>query len=120
MTPISLRDRLRAALPPAIKARDRYAVAALRSALAAIENAEAVAPPPPPRLQEGVIAGATAGHSSGEATRVDLSEDQVAAIVRAEVDERRAAAGDYARAGQGERAARLTAEADVLAGHLAG
>jgi uncharacterized protein len=118
VTAAPLRDRLRAALPPAMKARDRDAVAALRSALAAIENAEAVAPPPPARLQEGVIAGATAGLGSGEAGRVDLSEDEVAAIVRAEVDERRAAAGDYALAGQSERAARPTAEADVLAGHL--
>jgi hypothetical protein len=44
----------------------------------------------------------------------------VAAIVQDEVDERRSAAADYARAGQEARAARLTAEADVLAGHLAG
>ena len=37
----SVRERLRAALPPALKARDAVAVAALRSALAAIDNAEA-------------------------------------------------------------------------------
>jgi uncharacterized protein len=45
-----LRDRLRRALPPAMKARDRPAVTALRSALAAIDNAGAVDPahaPPP-------------------------------------------------------------------------
>jgi uncharacterized protein YqeY len=115
---MSLRDRLRAALPPAMKARDRHAVAALRSALAAIENAEAVAPPPPARLREGVIPGATAGLGSGEAARVDLTEDEVAAIVRTEVDERRSAADHYARAGEAERASGLMAEADVLAGHL--
>lgn len=39
-----LRDRLRRALPPAMKARDRPAVTALRSALAAIDNAGAVDP----------------------------------------------------------------------------
>jgi uncharacterized protein YqeY len=38
----TVRDRLRAALPAALKARDSVAVAALRSALAAIDNAEAV------------------------------------------------------------------------------
>jgi uncharacterized protein YqeY len=120
VTGAPLRDRLRAALPPAMKARDRDAVAALRSALAAIENAEAVAPPAPAPLRDGVIPGATAGLGSGEAVRVDLSEDRVAAIVRGEVDERRSAAADYARAGQDDRAARLTAEADVLAAHLGG
>jgi uncharacterized protein len=36
-----LRDRLRRALPAAMKAQDRPAVTALRSALAAIDNAEA-------------------------------------------------------------------------------
>ena len=39
-----LRDRLRRALPVAMKAQDRPAVAALRSTLAAIDNAEAVDP----------------------------------------------------------------------------
>ena len=39
-----LRDRLRRALPVALKAQDRPAVAALRSTLAAIDNAEAVDP----------------------------------------------------------------------------
>jgi uncharacterized protein len=38
----NLRQRLSRALPVAMKARDRVAVAALRSALAAIANAEAV------------------------------------------------------------------------------
>ena len=37
-------DRLRRALPVAMKAQDRPAVAALRSTLAAIDNAEAVDP----------------------------------------------------------------------------
>ena len=38
----TVRDRLRAALPDAMKARDSVAVAALRSVLGAIDNAEAV------------------------------------------------------------------------------
>jgi uncharacterized protein len=48
MTPAgdeNLRDRLHRALPTAMKARDRPALTALRSALAAIDNAEAVNPP---------------------------------------------------------------------------
>jgi uncharacterized protein YqeY len=40
----NLRDRLRRALPTAMKARDRPAMTALRSALAAIDNAGAVDP----------------------------------------------------------------------------
>ncbi|HEX7149045.1 MAG TPA: hypothetical protein VF512_16170 [Actinomycetota bacterium] len=40
----NLRDRLRRALPAAMKARDRPAMTALRSALAAIDNAGAVDP----------------------------------------------------------------------------
>ena len=39
-----LRDRLRRALPAAMTARDRTAITALRSALAAIDNAEAFDP----------------------------------------------------------------------------
>ena len=49
----NLRDRLRRALPPAMKARDRPAVTALRSALAAIDNAGAVDPThAPPAAQD--------------------------------------------------------------------
>jgi uncharacterized protein YqeY len=61
-----MRTRLRRALPPAMKARDQQTVAALRSALAAIDNAEAVevtsTPPPaqpgPPPEREGEAVGA--------------------------------------------------------------
>jgi len=40
------RQRLRAALDDALRRRDRIAASALRSALSAIGNAEAVSPPP--------------------------------------------------------------------------
>jgi len=116
-----MRDRLRVALKTAMKARDAAAVNALRTALAAIDNAEAVAVPAaaPGPLAEGVIAGAKAGVGTTEVARRELTEDEVVAIVTAEVDERRAAADDYRDAGQFGRAARLTAEADALAAHLA-
>ncbi len=39
---MSLRLRMRRALPEAMRARDRAAVSALRTALAALDNAEAV------------------------------------------------------------------------------
>jgi uncharacterized protein len=116
-----LRARLQDALPAAIKARDGVAVAALRSALAAIGNAEAVAPPPGATAEaaHARLAGTVAGVGAAEAERRGLSEAEIEGIVRAEVAERRAAADAYERAGRPDRAGRLRAEADVLGGHLA-
>ena len=117
-----LRDRLRDGLPAAIKARDGVAVAALRSALAAIENAEAVTPPPagsPAEATHAQLAGTVVGVGAAEAERRALSEAQVERIVRAEVDERRTAADAYEGAGRPDPARRLRAEADVLGGYLA-
>jgi hypothetical protein len=117
-----LRDRLRDGLPPAIKARDAAALAALRSALAAIDNAEAVDPLPGPSPDAGHthLAGTVAGLGAAEAGRRSLQEAQVERIVQAEVDERREAARAYERAGQDDRARWLRAEADVLSAYLAG
>jgi uncharacterized protein len=111
-----VRERLRAALPAALKARDAVAVAALRSALAAIDNAEAVegAPAPPPGAGSAPIAGAVVGLGAAEVERRRLTDAQMAAIVRAEVAEREAAARAYERADRHERAERLRAEAGVL------
>lgn len=114
-----LHTRLSRALPSALKARDQVAVAALRSALAAIDNAQAVEAPPAPRSSGGVVAAAVTGLGAGDVPRRHLSESDIAAIVRAEVADRRVAAADYERAGQVDAVARLTAEADVLAAHLA-
>ena len=121
MTDGGLRRRLRAALVPAMKARDGAAVAALRSALGAIDNAEAVqaAPGPPAGAGHPDLAGTVAGVGAAEAARRSLSEAEVEAIVRAEVADRRAAADGYERAGRPDQAGRLRAEADVLDAHLA-
>jgi uncharacterized protein YqeY len=116
-----LRARLRRALPPAIKARDQTAVAALRSALAAIDNAEAVEagnPPPPAPRPAPAVAGAVVGLGAGEVERRRLTAADTEAIVRREVSERRTAARAYQEAGRPEQAERLRAEADLLGGHL--
>lgn len=116
-----LRERLRAALLSARKARDATAVSALRTALAAIDNAEAVAPPAQAagvEAQSEHIAGTAGPLGSGEAARAELTEDAMRAIVAAEVDERRAAAAAYEARGEAARAAELRAEADVLAAQL--
>jgi uncharacterized protein len=146
--------RLRRALTAALHARDMTAAAALRSALGAIGNAEAVPVPPAARgtdpaargtdpaargtdpaaasagraaastraVRRGSphVAGTVAGPGAAEAERRCLSPAQVAAIVAAEIDERREAAAQYERAGHADRAARLAAEAQALAAAAGG
>jgi hypothetical protein len=115
-----LRDRLRHALAAAIRERDTVAVAALRSALGAIDNAEAVGPGQQvaPAASHPRLAGTVAGLGAGEVSRRQLTEPELEAVVRAEVAERTAAAADYERRGRAERAGRLRGEAAVLAGAL--
>jgi uncharacterized protein len=112
----TVRARLRAALTQAMRERDRAAVSALRSTLGAIDNAEAVAVEIDPAAfpADGVIAGAVSGLGAADVPRRELTDDDQVAIVRAEVDERRAAAAGYERAGEVDRAATLHAEADAL------
>jgi uncharacterized protein len=101
-----------------MKAGDRVAVAALRSTLAAIDNAEAV--DREPSVDERLaIEQIPVGVGAAEVQRRVLTHPQVEEIVRAEVAEREAAARDYDRAGRPERAARLRGEAGVLSAHLA-
>ena len=110
---------LRRALDHALKTRDPIAVTALRSALSAISNAEAVsAAAAVARPTSPHIAGAAAGAFGGEARRRDLSAADVDQIVQAEISERLQAAGDYERSGRAARAERLRAEASVLASAL--
>ena len=105
--------RLRRALPAAMKARDRTAVTALRSALAEIDNAEAV--DPDQASAEGMLdllepagwepadaddvdaahpefAGTVAGVGATEVERRSLTQKQVEGIVRAEIETREEAA----------------------------
>jgi hypothetical protein len=109
------RGRLRAALNEALRRRDTTAVSALRSALSAISNAEAIGPPPPVTGAGGPhIAGAVPGLGAGEAGRRALSAAEVDQIIQAEISERLLAAGDYERSGHPGRAQRLRSEAGVL------
>ncbi|HEX3201485.1 MAG TPA: UvrD-helicase domain-containing protein [Actinomycetes bacterium] len=130
-----IRTRMRRALTAAMKARDRSAVTALRSALAAIDNAEVVDPantppatarrpgpgkaPPGDPPGEGRIAGAALGVGAAEVERRTLTPAETQAIVREEVTERQAAADAYERAGRSGPAERLRAEAEVLTAYLA-
>jgi uncharacterized protein len=115
-----MRPRLRDDLTAALKTRDRVAVAALRSALAAIANAEAVPVDRPSDSAAGNehVAGAASGLGAAEAERRHLTAADLRSIVEKEVRERSAAAQEYERNGRDDLAGRLRAEAEVLGRYL--
>ena len=106
---------LRIELTTAMKQRDPDAVVALRTAIAAIENAQAI------EVRDAGL-GATmahmsrAGHEAAqtELPRRELSDAQVDAIIRAQINERRQDARRYDALGQTEAATHLRAEAAAL------
>jgi phosphatidylglycerophosphate synthase/uncharacterized protein YqeY len=112
-----LRQRLRAALPAAMKTGDKAAVAALRSTLSAIDNAEAVERPGTPD-RNLAIEQLPVGVGAAEMARRELSEDEVERIVRAELAERETAAQAYDAAGRPDAAADLRAQIQALELHL--
>lgn len=99
-----------------MKRRDTVAVAALRSALAEIANAEAVDPTtrPLPVTSSEHVAGAADGLGAAEVERRALGEAEMVAIVAADAAERERAAEHYDRAGRQADAERLRAGARVL------
>ena len=99
---------MRSDLRQAMKDRDRPAVVALRTALAAIANAEAV--PDDGSVEE------THGRLVDHARRV-LTADDVLAVVQRQVDDRRSTIAEIA-AHDGPTAD-LSAEIDVLERYLA-
>jgi uncharacterized protein YqeY len=112
---------LRRDLVRALKTRDEATAAALRSALAALANAEAVDAAEPRQATVGghpTIAGSLVGVGAAEVDRRELAAAEMEAIVRAEVVERVEAAAEYRRLGHNDRATRLEEEADVLRRYL--
>ncbi len=95
MTDTGLKQRLRADLTAAMKARDALTTATLRLALAAVTNAE--------------VAGTSAK---------ELSDVEIVAVLNKEVRKRAEAAEAFETAGRPEQAAKERAEADVLSGYL--
>jgi uncharacterized protein len=122
-----LQARLRLALRAAIRERDPAATPALRSALAALANAEAVPAAPAPGQATGGqhaagsqhVAGTVHGLGAAEVPRRRLTGAEEAAIVQAEISDREEAARDFGRAGHHDRAERLRREAAALAAVLA-
>ncbi len=117
-----LRQRISTALRAAMLAQDRIAVSALRSALAALANAEAVRTDPnadtPNAATHPRLAGTTAGVGATDVERRVLDDDEQRRIVQAEIDERLAAASQSDMGGRPDRGVQLRAEAEVLATHL--
>ena len=117
-----LRDRLSTALRTAMLAEDAVAVSALRSALGALANAEAVPIPPdaagPQAPTHPRLAGTTVGVGATEVDRRPLGDDEQRRVVQSEIDERLAAASQSDLGGRPDRGLRLRAEAEVLAAAL--
>jgi uncharacterized protein YqeY len=115
----TLREALRRDLIVAIKTRQTDTVTALRTALAAIDNAEAVNSQGRTKtIASEYIAGASAGVGSTEATRRDLYVDDLHAILREQITERTSAADIYDEHGQTHAADRLRREANVLTKYI--
>jgi hypothetical protein len=91
----SLKERLQADLTAAMRARDEVVRSTLRIVLAGVTRAE--------------VAGKT---------QVQLTDDQVLAIIRSEIRKRAEAADIYATAGRDQLADRERAEAAVLTPYL--
>lgn len=110
-----LRVGLRRRLSEVVRNRDRVAVAALREAISALDNAEAV--PIDTDLNDQVgqyVAGGVVGLSAGEAERRVLDAEAQQAVMRTIIDARLAAANTYDQHGQSERAADLRLGAEIL------
>ena len=97
-------DQMRADLLRARKARDKTTEVALKRALAAFDNAGAVAHTP----------------DAVEVPRRELSHDDLVGIIRGEIAEADAAAQQYDAGGQPDAAEKLRAESAVLAAYLTG
>jgi len=116
----ALRAALRHGLSTALKARDAEALAALRTAIAAIDNAEAIATTDRQRpVTSADIAGASSGVGSTEAIRRSLSIGQLRAIVCEQITEHAREADRYDALGQPDAADRLRHRARILAAYVA-
>jgi uncharacterized protein len=90
-----LKERLRADLNAAMRARDQVRMRTLRMALTSITNEE--------------VAGASAR---------DLTDDEIVRVLTREARKRREAAEAFSAAGRVDQAAAERAEGEVLAGYL--
>jgi len=109
-SPMPLRQRLKADLLGAMKARQNHVVSTLRSTLAEIDNAEAV------EVDASFVP--MAGRSNDVPRKV-LTEAEIRAILQSEADQIKLALAEYGSVGRAEKAAELQAAWEVLVGYLA-
>jgi hypothetical protein len=116
----ALRAGLRRDLTTALKARDTEAVAALRIAIAAIDNAQAVSPDGGPGQPEASahVAGARSGAGSTEAARRQLSRGELHDVLRDLIAEQDREADRYDALGQAAAAGRLRRQSRTLTAYL--
>jgi uncharacterized protein YqeY len=107
----SIRDALKAAVIQAMKQRDRGALAAYRTALGAIDNAESV--PSGTSHQASAMELSAVGAGRTDVPRRLLTEQDMIDIVLQEANERRAAAESLGGT-QPDAAQRLRHEASLL------
>jgi hypothetical protein len=111
-----LRTRLRGDLRAAMKAQRQDEMAALRTLISAIDNAESVEDASSPPLSSSEhVAGAVQGVGAADAARRSLSEHDLQRIIEAELWERDAQAERLTLLGRVDDASRLRIEADVIA-----
>ncbi len=113
-TELLLYDRFKTDLRAAMKTRDVAAVKALRTLIAAVDNAGAVA------LPAGTPAMASSGEPAepGDVARRPVSESEVRDLVIAEVAELTAAIETYAAAGHDDEVGRLAAQLATVSIYL--
>ncbi|WP_203568372.1 GatB/YqeY domain-containing protein [Aestuariimicrobium ganziense] len=109
---MTLVDRIGERLKQAMRDRDRDAVTLWRTTLSAVSNAEAV--PIDTLPPAGALEGIRVGAGSADAGRRELTDDDVRAIVRGEMDELLAAASEMGAHGHSEQADTLRARAATL------
>jgi uncharacterized protein YqeY len=108
---------MRADLVAAMKARQPETVAALRTAIAALDNAAAVEVlETAPEDGSAHVAGARAGVGATEAQRRALPFDEVRTLLRQQVDERVTEAERWKSHGRDDAAGRLRRKAAALRG----
>ena len=110
-----LRGQLRRHLNRAMRDHDRVATGALRDAIAALDNAEAIDPGDDVTFAANeYVAGGAVGLGAAEAERRVLDVESQRAILRADMEARLAAAATYEHRGRSAQGAQLRTGADVL------
>lgn len=118
----TVRQRLQADLREAMKARDKAKVDLLRGLISAIDNAGAVALDAPEVRDHATTKGysqhVVTGAGKSEVTRKTLNADDLAALFKREVAERRTAADDIERHGRHAEAEALRMGAVLIESYL--